>query len=167
MLKYIRNKLDTNKIYQIDLVFENVKYIMVDGTWISKDICLIIYYDYLHRKVIFFGFYEAERYEDIRNDLQVLRNEFKYEIECFVVDGGKQLKKAIQEIYPNSKIQRCLTHIFRQIQNYISKNPQSDCGKDLHRIVTFENFQNKDRFMKEFKEWDEKYHNFLKEKSSK
>lgn len=30
--KYIREKLDTNLIYQIDLVFDNVKYIMIDWT---------------------------------------------------------------------------------------------------------------------------------------
>lgn len=167
LITFIRNILDTNKIYQIDLVFENVKYIMVDGTWISKNTCLIIYYDYLHRKVIFFGFYEWERYEDIRNDLQVLRDEFKYEIGCFVVDGGKQIKKAIEEIYPNAKIQRCLTHIFRQIQSYISKKPQSECGKDLQKMVTFKNFANKEKFIERFNDWEEKYSDFLKEKSSK
>jgi hypothetical protein len=59
---------------------------MIDGTWISSDICLIIYYDYLHKKVVYFSFYEAERYEDIRNDLKVIRDEFRYEIEVFIVD---------------------------------------------------------------------------------
>ncbi len=42
VLKYIREKLDNNLIYQIDLVFDNVKYIMIDWTWITKKICLII-----------------------------------------------------------------------------------------------------------------------------
>jgi hypothetical protein len=167
IITFIRNILDTNKIYQIDLIFENVKYIMIDGTWISKDICLIIYYDYLNRKVIFFSFYQWERYEYIKSDLKVLRDEFKYEIECFIVDGGKQIKKAIQEICPNAKIQRCLTHIFRQIQSYISKNPQSNCWKDLQKLVTFKNFEDKEIFMKDFQNWEEKYDNFLKEKSCK
>jgi transposase-like protein len=124
---------------------------MIDWVWISKNICLIIYYKYIQKKVIRFGFYEWERYEDIRSDLQILRDEFQYDITSFTVDGGKQIKKAIEEIYPESKIQRCLTHIHRQIQNYISKNPQSDCGKDLQKIITFENFENMEKFQREFK----------------
>jgi hypothetical protein len=28
--KYIREKLDNNLIYQIDLVFDNVRYVMID-----------------------------------------------------------------------------------------------------------------------------------------
>ena len=97
----------------------------------------------------------------------MLRDEFKYDIHSFTVDGGKQIKKAIEEIYPDSQIQRCLTHIHRQIINYISKNPKSDCGKDLQKIVTFENFENEERFMKLFYNWEEKYFDFLKERSSK
>jgi len=59
--KYIREKLDTNLIYQIDLVFDNVRYIMIDWTWITKKICLIIYYDYINKKVLRFWFYDSER----------------------------------------------------------------------------------------------------------
>jgi len=140
---------------------------MIDWVWISKDICLIIYYEYIQKKVIRFGFYEWERYEDIVKDLQVLRDSFQYNILTFTVDWGKQIKKAIEEIYPHSKIQRCLTHIHRQIINYISKNPLSDCGKDLQKIVTFENFANEERFIKLFYNWEEKYFDFLKERSSK
>ena len=140
---------------------------MIDGTWISSDICLIVYYDYLHKKVVYFSFYEWERHEDIRDDLRMLRDEFKYEITVFIVDWSKPIKKAIEEIYPHAKIQRCLTHIFRQIQSYISKNPQSDCWKDLQKIITFENFENRVLFEKEFKSWEERYFVFLKERSFK
>jgi hypothetical protein len=88
---------------------------MIDGIWISKDICLIIYYEYIQKKVIRFGFYSGELYEDIVDDLRVLRDEFKYDIQSFTVDGGKQIKKAVEEVYPESTFQRCLTHIHRQV----------------------------------------------------
>lgn len=60
-----------------------------------------------------------------------------------------------------------MTHIHRQIGNYISQNPQSDCGKDLQKIITFQNFENEEKFEKDFKIWEETYFDFLKEKSSK
>ena len=166
ILKNIQKHLDSNELYQIDLVFENIHHIMIDGIWISKDICLIIYYEYIQKKVIRFGFYSGELYEDIVDDLRVLRDEFKYDIQSFTVDGGKQIKKAVEEVYPESIFQRCLTHIHRQVWNYISKNPQSDCWKDLQKIVTFQNFENEERFKRYFQKWEKKYFDFLKEKSS-
>jgi hypothetical protein len=138
---------------------------MIDWTWISKEICLIIYYDYINKKVIRFWFYDWERYEYIKNDLLVLKNEFKYEIVCFIVDWAKQIKKAVEEIYPTAKIQRCLTHIFRQIKTNISNNPKSECWKELQKIITFENFENNKNFIKKFNSWEKKYFDFLKEKS--
>jgi hypothetical protein len=166
IFKEVRKRLDTNLIYQVDIIFENVKYLMIDWTWITSEICLIIYYDYVNKKVVRFWFYDWEKYEYIKNDLLVLRDEFKYEIEYFVVDWGKQIKKAVEKIFSTAKIQRCLTHIQRQIKNYISNNPKSDCGKELQKIITFENFKNKENFIKEFNLWNEKWTDFLKEKSS-
>jgi len=163
--KFIREKLDENQLFQIDLYFENIFYVMIDWTWISKDICLIIYYEYVTKKIIRFGFYDWEKYEYIKNDLEVLKNEFKYKIECFVVDWGKQIKKAIEFIYPNSKIQRCLTHIHRQIDNFIWRNPKHESWKELQKIVTFKNFENKDLFIKKFNNWSEKWADYLWEKS--
>lgn len=163
--KFIREKLDENQLFQIDLYFENIFYVMIDWTWISKDICLIIYYEYVTKKIIRFGFYDWEKYEYIKNDLEVLKNEFKYKIEWFVVDWGKQIKKAIEFIYPNSKIQRCLTHIHRQIDNFIWRNPKHESWKELQKIVTFKNFENKDLFIKKFNNWSEKWADYLWEKS--
>ncbi len=140
---------------------------MIDWTWITSKICLIIYYDYIHKKVIRFWFYDWEKYEYIKNDLMILRGQFKYEIKGIVVDWAKQIKKAVEKIYPTAKIQRCLTHIHRHIKTYISNNPQTDCWKDLQKIITFENFENKKKFIEAFNLWDKKYFDFLKEKTTK
>jgi hypothetical protein len=153
VLKYIIGKLDDNLIYQIDLVFDNVKYIMIDWTWITRNICLIIYYDYINKKVIRFWFYDSEKYEYIKEDLRVLRDEFKYEIEAVVVDWAKQIKKAVEEIYPTAKIQRCLTHLKRQIRNNISLKPKNNCWKELKRIINFKKFSNEKLFIKKFNSW--------------
>jgi len=140
---------------------------MIDWTWISKEICLIIYYDYINKKIIRFGFYPWERYEYIKKDLIILRDDFKYNIECFVVDWSRQIKKAIEDVFPNSKIQRCLTHIHRQIKNNISNKPQSDCWKELQKIITFDNFENKKEFINKFNSWCKKWFLYLKEKTKK
>ncbi len=73
---------------------------MIDWTWISNEICLIIYFVYINKKIIRFGFYPWERYKYIKKDLIAIRDDFKYSIECFVVDGSIQIKKAINDIFP-------------------------------------------------------------------
>jgi len=88
--------------------------------------------------------------EYIKEDLKVLRDEFKYEIICVVLDWAKQIKKAVEEIFPNAKIQRCLTHIKRHIRNTISKKPQSNCWKELKRLINFKKFSNEKLFIKKF-----------------
>lgn len=165
ILKNIQKNLDYNEIFQIDLVFENVKYVMIDGVWITKNICLIIYYEYIQKKVLRFGLYDGEKYEYIREDLRVLKDIFQYNILSFTVDGAKSIKKAIEEIYPDAKQQRCLTHIHRQIQNYISLNPKHPCGKELQMITRFEHIILKENFIYFFKKWEERWADFLKEKN--
>lgn len=165
ILKNIQKNLDQNEIFQIDLVFENVEHVMIDGVWITKDICLIIYYDYIQEKVLRFWFYDGEKYEYIREDLRVLRDSFQYNILSFTVDGGKSIKKAIEEIYPQAKIQRCMTHIHRQIRSYISLYPRHQCGKELQIITRFENLILKENFIYFFKKWEKKWDDFLKEKN--
>lgn len=139
---------------------------MIDGKWITKEICLIIYYEYIQKKVIYFSFYWWERYEDIKQDLEVLKNSFKYDLKTITIDGSKQIFKAIQEIFPEVKIQRCLTHIQRQVIAKISRNPQTQCGKDLQKIIKFSHFKNEKKFRREFLLWNTTYDTFLKEKSS-
>lgn len=165
--KYIREKLDNNLIYQIDIVFDNVKYIMIDWTWITKKICLIIYYDYINKKVIRFWFYDSERYGYIKQDLEVLKNDFNYQIESFIVDWSKPIIKAVKEIYPEVKIQRCLTHIHRQVRNKLTRKPKTKAWKELKKIITFKAFNNEKLFVKKFNLWEEKYSDFLNEKTFK
>jgi len=138
---------------------------MIDGVWITQDICLVIYYEYHQKKVLRFGLYDGEKYEYIREDLRILRDSFQYNILSFTVDGAKSIKKAIEEIYPRAKIQRCLTHIHRQIRNYISLHPRSQCGKELQTITRFENLILKENFIYYFYKWEEKWTDFLKEKN--
>ena len=54
-----------------------------------------------------------------------------------------------------------------EIKTNISNNPQSECGKDLQKIITFKNFENKELFIIKFKNWEKKYFDFLKERSFK
>jgi len=83
----------------------------------------------------------------------------------FVIDWGKNIKKAIEKVFLNAKIQRFLTHIKRHIKNTISKKPQSDCWKELKSLINFKKFSNEKLFIIKFNLWEEKYKDFLNEKT--
>ncbi len=165
ILEYIRNKLDNDAFDCVDEAFDDVKHIMIDWVWVRKNVCLIVYYEYNINKILRFGFYDWERYEYIANDLRYLKQNFQYKIESFTVDWWLQIASAIKEIYPKAKTQRCLVHIHRQIRSYISKNPKTDCWKELKNIVTFINFKNYQKFEILFLEWINKRDKYLKEKT--
>lgn len=165
IISYVRNILKDFNITNIDEVFENVKHIMIDWVWISKNICLIVYYAYNLKKIIRFGFYDWEKLEYITKDLFYLRNNLFYDIISFTVDWWLQIASSIKEVYPESIIQRCLVHIHRQVISYISKNPKTEAWKELKKIVTFNNFENKESFIDKFNKWCIKWDSYLKEKS--
>ena len=124
-------------------------------------------YDYINKKVVRFWFYDSEKYEYIKQDLKVLRDEFKYQIGWFVVDWNKPIIKAVKEIYPEVKIQRCLTHIHRQVRNKLTRKPKTKAWKEFKKLITFKAFNNEKLFVKKFNLWEEKYYNFLNEKTFK
>ena len=138
---------------------------MIDWTWITRKICLVIYYDYINKKVIRFWFYENERYEYIKWDLEVLKHEFKYQIEWFILDWAKPIIRAVEKVYPEAKIQRCLSHIHRQTRNYLSKNPKTKAWKELKKLITFKAFKNEKLFRKKYGLLEEKYSDFLNERT--
>jgi hypothetical protein len=112
---------------------------MIDGYWLpkmkwrdeygniyTKKLILLLYYDYLHEKVVWFSIRDGEKKEYIVEDLQFLRDHMGYKniISC-TCDGGVSILSALRSIYPNCIIQRCLVHIERHVRSYISKNPKS------------------------------------------
>lgn len=52
-----------------------------------------------------------------------------------VTDGGTGFKKAVRVIWPDTRVQRCLVHISRQVKRKTTLNPQLDAGKELLRLA--------------------------------
>ena len=86
-----------------------------------------------------------------------------------VCDGQRGLLKAVHEVWPNAKIQRCLVHIIRQSCNWITQHPKTKAGKELlilvYRLSLLRTKRQKRRWIRAFKYWCRKHHNFLKERT--
>lgn len=105
---------------------------MIDGYLLPKadgsnmtDV-LLVYYEYVQEKVIWFSIHDGERREYIVRDLRFLKEEMGYtNIIACVSDGSLQIASALREVYPETIHQRCLVHIQRQVKNYVSGNPRT------------------------------------------
>lgn len=160
----IRKLIDNSHITDVDIIYKNVKYVMIDWTYID-DICVIIYYEYKLKKILKIHITKEESLEAITHDLEELRDLNWYNIQSFTIDWWVQIMWAIKEVYPNAIIQRCLVHINRQIRNYVWKNTINECGKKLLMITTFKVVRDKKIFNIMFDERLKKWELYLKERS--
>ena len=51
-----------------------------------------------------------------------------------VCDGGIGFQSAAKELWPETKIQRCLVHVQRNIRTYVTTNPRTDAGKGMRKL---------------------------------
>jgi hypothetical protein len=109
---------------------------MIDGYVLPKsdgngtsytDGVLLVYYEYIQEKIIWFSIGDGEKKDYIVRDLRFLRDHMGYiDIRACVSDGSSQIASALKEVYPETIHQRCLVHIQRQVKNYISNNPRTE-----------------------------------------
>jgi len=89
--------------------------------------------------------------------------------EVAVCDAQRGLLKAIGEVWPQVKIQRCLIHIVRQACEWLTQNPQTKAGRKLLDLVKalplIQTKRQKRRWVRKFWRWYRRHETFLKERS--
>lgn len=89
-----------------------------------------------------------------------------YKFQSFTIDGRKGVIQLLERLYPNIPIQLCQFHQIKTIKNYTTKNPKTNCGKELKELALSISKANEEEFQNNFKKLSERYEKFLKEKSS-
>jgi transposase-like protein len=74
------------------------------------------------------------------------------------VDGLKGFKEVIEEVYPESIVQRCIVHMIRTSTRFVSDKDRKKLCSDLRKIYTAANRAQAEMALKAFGEkWDKKY----------
>jgi len=141
--------------------------ILVDAKHISKDELVLVIYEYISQQVIAWSLRKRENYESWFSLLTLVKE--RYEVKAIVSDGQKGLEKAIFDVFGNITHQRCVIHVIRFCLSRLTRSPQTEAGRALRKIILSLNKIETEKevlsFQKQFHDWNEKYHNFLKEKS--
>ena len=144
--------------------------LLIDGTWFPNKMCLIVYRDETVKATLFYRLTDEEWENEIREDLENLMSA-GVEIESVTSDGGRNIIKAVKKACPEVVRQRCLAHIQRECLIWITKNPQSEAGKQLRNIVylisKIKTHNDRKEWMCQLDQWYSTFKDYLNTKTFK
>ena len=91
--------------------------------------------------------------------------ELGFTFKSFTIDGRNGLIRLLQMHFNTIPIQICNFHQVQIVTRYTTKNPQTECGKELRLLIlNLKNLTKKD-FTEQLKNLQNKYKDFLKERN--
>ena len=144
-------------------------HLIVDGTYFSNDICLVVYRDNDIKQTMLYRITNDELTDEIIEDFKNLIK-VGFSIESITCDGHKSTLKSIKKVFKNRVIvQRCVVHVERQCRIWITKNPKSQAGQELLKIAKqisqIKTLEHKYIWLRSLYDWDLKHKVFIQEKS--
>ena len=109
-------------------------YLLIDGTYYSDDHCLIVYRAENLKRTIFYRFTTHEDDDEIASDLLNIRD-LGYNVIGITTDGGDNIIRAAQYVFPRVPRQRCVVHVQRECLASITQRPRSSEAKLLRNLV--------------------------------
>ena len=98
-------------------------YLLIDGTYYSDDHCLILYRAENLNRTVFYRFSTREDQNEIASDLLNIRD-LGYEVIGITTDGGDNIIRAVQYVFPSVPRQRCVVHVQRECFASITQKPR-------------------------------------------
>lgn len=109
-------------------------YLMVDGTYFSEGLCLVLYYDTQLRYAVLSRFTSGEFYREIKEDLENLKA-MGIDVAAVTCDGKRAIIKAVAKVYPAATRQRCMVHVQRMVRLWLTRKPQLAAAKELRYLI--------------------------------
>ena len=109
-------------------------YLLIDGTYYSDGHCLILYRAENLKRTIFHRFTTHEDDDEIASDLISIRD-LGYDVIGIATDGGDNIIRAVQFVFPNVPRQRCVVHVQRECLNSITQRPRSTEAKLFRNLI--------------------------------
>ncbi len=144
------------------IVEEKKDVLYVDGIYLSRKACVLICCDEKH----VLGWYLC-RQEYSGAWISLLKRIAAPKI--VVSDGGTGFTKALRKVWPQTRHQRCIFHVFSQIRRYTTGRPQTAAGYELlvlaRDLLQVKTKAEMDRWIDRFIGWMKKYNRFLSQRT--
>lgn len=109
-------------------------YLLIDGTYYSHNHCLVVYRAENIKRTLFYRFCKSEDDDEIASDLINIRT-MGYDVRGITTDGGDNIIRAVEYVYPDIPRQRCVVHVQRECLNNITFHPRSPEARSLRNLV--------------------------------
>lgn len=88
-----------------------------------------------------------------------------YTFKSFTIDGRRGVVQLLQRYFNTIPIQICHFHQVQIVIRYTTKNPKTDCGKELRLLILNLKTLSKQDFTTQLEKLKNKYKDFLKERN--
>lgn len=110
-------------------------YLIIDGTYFTEGLCLILYYDSeLRYSLLLYRYSSNEFYKEIKEDLENLKK-LGIDIAAVTCDGKKSIIRAVEKTYPAATLQRCMVHVQRMVRLWLTRIPKLQASKELRYLI--------------------------------
>jgi len=139
-----------------DLSLEDYVVLMLDGIWLSDDLCVIVALGITiggEKNILDFQVGSSENHE-VCTDLltRIEERGFKPKRRLLVVlDGSKALRSGVRKKWPDVIIQRCLIHKERNIKGYLSRRHHGELRRLFDRLRKAEGLAAAEECLKELR----------------
>lgn len=135
--------------------------ILMDATYWGKNFGVLLIVDAYRKRLLWRKFLDKkETIADYLEGIEWLR-EHKFKIRGIVCDGLWGLPQALR-LY---KVQYCQFHQVKTVDEYLTKNPLTDAGKELQKIAHLLCHTDKESFIGMLDMWYEKWNEWLKHRT--
>lgn len=109
-------------------------YLLIDGTYYSDNHCLTVYRAENMKRTMFYRFSKSEDDDEIASDLINIRT-MGYDVRGITTDGGDNIVRAVEYVYPDVPRQRCVVHVQRECLKTSRSTPRSPETRSLRNLV--------------------------------
>lgn len=86
-----------------------------------------------------------------------------------VCDGQRGMRAAISDVWPTTRIQRCVVHVFQLATARLTQRPKTKAGQVLralvYQLLKVRTRRQKRRWIRAYSRWRKRYERFLKERT--
>ncbi len=142
--------------------------LLIDGTYFTNKVCLVLYQDNNIKATQLYRLTDGEWQDEIIEDLNNLAS-LGIRIESVTCDGAASIIKAVRKCAPEAIIQRCTVHVQRECLIWLTRNPKSEAGRELRRIVcrlgAITDRQQWGEWVVSLVRWEERHRQYLNQKT--
>lgn len=137
--------------------------LVFDTTNIASETYLMLFR--ANSQNISYGIVDSEKAEYYKNLIYEIKE--KYKVQSFTLDGRFGVVYMLKRNFPDTPIQLCQLHFQRNIYKYTTRNPRTECGKELIKIVGRITKLTESRFSQLIESLEKDYDEFLSELNEK